>query len=124
MGGTGMKVTRIHHVSLNTDGSDLEEVRRFYTDLLGLEMAPRPDFPVPGYWLEAGPGGQVHLIGGPARDDVIDPMAPHHCFAVDDFEGALAELEAAGHEVLRFGDQAWVRDPAGHIVELQQDTPS
>ncbi len=29
---------------------DLERSRRFYCDVLGFEVMPRPDFAFPGYW--------------------------------------------------------------------------
>ena len=42
----------LNHFSIRT--YDLEACRRFYADLLGLVVGPRPDFPFPGLWLYAG----------------------------------------------------------------------
>ena len=54
-----MKLSGVHHVSLNVD--DAEKTGRFYTEVLGLEVLPRPDFPFKGLWLRAG-GQEIHLI--------------------------------------------------------------
>ncbi len=122
-----MKVTRIHHASVNAAG-DLDSAVRFYRDVLGLEAAPRPEIPgVPGAWFTAG-GGQVHVIGAPPLGDGIDPVGNHYCLAVDDLEGAIVELDTAGIAYLRgvqqdpggAVSQIWVTDPAGNTIELQQ----
>src|SRR5262245_19217417 len=55
----GMKLSGVHHVSLNVD--DNEKASRFYTEVLGLEVLPRPDFPFKGAWLRAG-NQEIHLI--------------------------------------------------------------
>jgi hypothetical protein len=46
--------------------------------------------------------------------------------AVEDLDGAIAELEARGIEYERALQgagtvQIWIRDPAGNTIELQQD---
>jgi catechol 2,3-dioxygenase-like lactoylglutathione lyase family enzyme len=122
-----VKVTRIHHASVNAaDG--LDDTVRFYRDVLGLELAPRPEIPgVPGNWFTAG-DGQVHVIGAPPLGVGIDPIGNHYCLAVDDLDAAIAELDAAGIAFLGAGQagpdgvvtQVWVTDPAGNTVELQQ----
>lgn len=40
---------------------DLEQSRRFYCDVLGFEVMPRPDLPFPGYWLGVGGKAQIHI---------------------------------------------------------------
>lgn len=120
-----MKVTRILHVSLNTAGS-LESTRTFYATLFGLPEEARPRIEgIPGRWFGIG-DAQLHLVGASARGAGIDPTGPHFCVGVDDIEGAVAELEAAGipYERALQGEgvvQVWVRDPSGATVELQQD---
>ena len=56
-----MNLGGVHHVSLNV--SDTEVAGRFYTEVLGLEVLPRPDFGFPGAWLYAGEHAFVHLVG-------------------------------------------------------------
>jgi catechol 2,3-dioxygenase-like lactoylglutathione lyase family enzyme len=119
-----MKVTRIHHASVNTAGKQ-QAAQRFYADVLGLPIAPRPDLGVDGCWFEAGPGSQVHLIDAAPLGAGIDPIGNHYCLAVDDLDAAVADLEAAGVEYFRIGEgtgaQVFVADPAGNTIELQQD---
>lgn len=115
-----MKVTRIHHASVNTHGASLDTVRRFYADVLGLPLAPRPDLGVDGAWYEAG-AGQVHVIDAPAPGAGIDPIGNHYCLAVDDLDAAVAELDRAGVEFFRAGDQVFLTDPGGNTIELQHD---
>ena len=119
-----MKVTSIQHTSVNTSGK-LGETHRFYADVLGLGLAPRPELGVDGYWFDAGGGAQVHLIDAAPFGSGIDPIGNHYCLTVDDLDGAVAELEDAGVEHMKFGDgpdaQVFLADPAGNTIELQQD---
>ena len=62
----------LNHFSIRT--TDLEASRRFYADVLGLSVGPRPPFPFPGLWMYRGPhddmaNAVVHLIG-------LDPQDP------------------------------------------------
>jgi catechol 2,3-dioxygenase-like lactoylglutathione lyase family enzyme len=67
-----MEIQRIDHYSIRT--LDLEASRRFYTDILGFKVGPRPAFDFPGLWLYNGAPpasldeargnyGIVHIIG-------------------------------------------------------------
>ena len=47
-----MKIKRIDHYSIRT--LDVEASRRFYTEILGLTVGPRPPFDFPGVWLYNG----------------------------------------------------------------------
>ena len=50
-----MKVTRFHHVSVNTNGAPLDAMVEFYRGVLGLSDRPRPDIPgVDGHWHQVG----------------------------------------------------------------------
>ena len=116
--------TRINHVSINA--RSLSESVDFYTDLLGAERIPTPNFGLPVQWLALG-RTQLHLF---ERD--MQPTSHHHLgITVDDLEAAYRvaerrecfEYEAFGnHLVLLPGDlvQLYVRDPSGNLVELDQ----
>ena len=39
----------------------IEALRRFYTEVIGLQVGPRPPFDSPGHWLYAGPVDLLHL---------------------------------------------------------------
>ena len=122
-----MKVERILHASVNTAAA-FDETAAFYRDVLGLAEDWRPEMPgVPGQWFAVG-DAQVHLVGRSASEHALDPSRHHVCFAVDDLEGAVVELEARGLSVLRSSQQhpggvvhqVFTVDPSGNIVELQQ----
>lgn len=79
----------LNHFSIRT--AELEASRRFYADVLGLTVGPRPAFPFPGLWMYRGPhddvaNAVVHLIG-------IDRAAPQ---GLDNYLGDRDEAKLAG----------------------------
>jgi glyoxylase I family protein len=113
-----------HHVSFPV--RNLARARAFYEGVLGLREKPRPNFPFPGVWYQAG-ACEVHLIETPASLDVgapapaLNPMAGHAAFAIQDYAAMLAHVKSRDLEVLETSPeqgQMWVRDPDGHIIEL------
>ena len=57
---------QLNHFSIRS--LDLPACERFYCDVLGLAVGPRPPFPFPGLWLYAGDTAHytnavVHIIG-------------------------------------------------------------
>ena len=54
-----MALTELNHYLLVA--KNLERTKKFYCDVLGLELAERPDFGFPGYWLKIGDEICVHL---------------------------------------------------------------
>jgi catechol 2,3-dioxygenase-like lactoylglutathione lyase family enzyme len=54
-----MPITELNHYLLVA--KDLERTKDFYQQVLGLELADRPDFGFPGYWLKTGEDICVHL---------------------------------------------------------------
>jgi catechol 2,3-dioxygenase-like lactoylglutathione lyase family enzyme len=124
----GLGVTRVLHVSVNTTGK-LEATKEFYEEIVGLPSIHRPEIPgVPGNWHQVG-DVQLHLVGAPLSEEGIDPNAAHFCLGVVDIEEAVSWLEAQGVDYLRGVQndrgrqviQIWFRDPAGNVVELQED---
>lgn len=119
------------HVAIVVD--DLAAARGFYVDVLGLPELARPDFGVPGMWLQAG-ALQLHFIENPTMP-VPGPGFPHFAFAVgrDDWDETIAALRAADVAFLSqpserddFGTTvraAFVIDPAGNVVELTDVGP-
>ena len=55
----------------------------------------------------------------------IRPTGPHVCFAVEDLDAAVAELERDGIPYVQGAQgpvvQIWFTDPAGNTVEIQQE---
>jgi catechol 2,3-dioxygenase-like lactoylglutathione lyase family enzyme len=61
-----MPITQLNHYSIRT--LDVEASRKFYTEVLGLTVGPRPPFPFPGLWIYNGDhdsyaNAVVHIIG-------------------------------------------------------------
>jgi catechol 2,3-dioxygenase-like lactoylglutathione lyase family enzyme len=58
-----MDIKRIDHYSIRT--LDVEGSRRFYTEIIGLKVGPRPPFDFPGLWLYRGepPAELDHATG-------------------------------------------------------------
>lgn len=114
-----MKVTAVHHVSINVD--DVPAAVRFYTEVLGLTRRDdRPDFGFDGAWLDIG-DQQVHLIEAAPPENV----GQHFAVLVDDLDAAVAEVRAHGIRVsdpspVGTGRQAFLLDPAGNAIELHE----
>ncbi|MGI8563165.1 MAG: VOC family protein [Candidatus Dormibacter sp.] len=117
-----MVATGFNHVSISA--LDLEGSVRFYTEVLGLERLPTPNFGFPVQWLSLG-GLQLHLFErlGPA------PAYHHLALTVDDFEAAytkskelgIFDREAFGHHIYELPSknvQMYLRDPGGNLVEI------
>jgi glyoxylase I family protein len=118
-----MIATAVHHVSFRIQ--ELEPALHFYRDILGLEPIKRPNFGIPGAWLQAGTGTQVHLIVAPQEDlpepGKITPIDNHTAFAIEDYETTRDHLRANGLEVLETNPkqgQMWVSDPSGNVIEF------
>jgi glyoxylase I family protein len=113
-----MKPAGVHHVAICV--ADAQKGLVFYRDVLGMTQLPRPDMG-PGYWLDAG-GQQVHLM----QSDAPPPGANHFAIRVDDIGAAVADLQAQGIEVHQLplvagaGHQAFLHDPFGNMIELNQ----
>ena len=116
---------RVNHVSINA--RDLAESVDFYVDLLGAELIPTPNFGLPVQWLALG-RTQLHLF-----EKDLEPTSHHHLgITVDDLEPVYRVAERRGafdydafgnHLVELPGDlvQLYLRDPAGNLVEIDQD---
>ena len=101
---------------------DVDEAVAFYTDVLGLTIAPRPDALGDGKWLDAG-GGQVHLLAS----DEPRSQRDHFALQVDDVDACVSDIEGKGVKVLRIdliapgvGHQAFLNDPSGNLIELNE----
>jgi catechol 2,3-dioxygenase-like lactoylglutathione lyase family enzyme len=131
-----IKVVEFHHcaVRIAGDESDLAANIHFYQGLLGLAPDPgRPKLPgIPGFWINIGEVGQIHLIGGDlpspfAKGPGKDPAAPHVALAVESIAEAKAELDRTGTPYWSLqgvvgpqAEQLFLHDPNGNIVELHQ----
>jgi catechol 2,3-dioxygenase-like lactoylglutathione lyase family enzyme len=132
----------LNHFSIRSE--DLPACERFYCQLLGLQVGPRPPFPFPGLWLYAGDtaisaNAVVHIIGVDRSDPeglkrylgdrdeaslkgtgVVD----HVAFFATGLAETLARLKQHGvacreRTVPLLGlHQLFLDDPNGVVVEL------
>jgi catechol 2,3-dioxygenase-like lactoylglutathione lyase family enzyme len=113
---------RIHHVQLMMPRGREDEALAFYERLLGLARIPKPpDMPnAEGLWFSLG-DEELHLgvQAGP-----VDPESRAHvALLVDDLDGLIERLRAAGVDVrpsnaLAGLRRAHARDPFGNRLEL------
>ena len=114
-----IRVTALDHVTVTAPEELADEVVAWYRDVLGLEELDKPaGAGAGGGWLKAG-GQEVHVSVAPQNP----PEKPHLCLVVDDFDGAVEGLRAAGCHI----EQArtipgrrrfFTRDPAGNRIEI------
>jgi catechol 2,3-dioxygenase-like lactoylglutathione lyase family enzyme len=111
----------LQHVAIDVD--DLPAAIAFYRDILGLTVAPRPvSLGDNGIWFELG-NAQLHLV---EVGDFSSPRtAQHFAMQVADTNVVVEQLRALGVEVtepfdIGAGVQAFFRDPAGNLLELNQ----
>jgi catechol 2,3-dioxygenase-like lactoylglutathione lyase family enzyme len=114
----------LQHVSIEIPPDQAEAAVEFWR-LLDFEPVESPE-PLGGYvtWVERA-GTQIHLIHTEAASV---PVLGHVAVVVDDFEGALGRVAAAGHEVAETQDlwgarRAFAIGPGGHRVELMASPP-
>ena len=114
---------------VNIPVTDVEAADAFYTEKLGLEKLPRPDFGgFEGSWLRMGPS-QLHLS---KVDEMPDSAGVMSHFALyipaEEFDKTMAELAERGVEFFiqpnereDFGvpvRSAFARDPDGNLIEF------
>ncbi len=118
-----MPILGLDHVNIRT--AELARTTAFFTDVLGLRVGWRPDFPFGGAWLYVGDKDVVHLVevaraAAASKGSALD----HFAFAIDDYEAAEAALQAHGMafqpSVSPEGDirQLFVTELNGVTIEL------
>jgi catechol 2,3-dioxygenase-like lactoylglutathione lyase family enzyme len=131
-----IRVVEIHHhaVRIKGDDVDLDANINFYHGLLGLMPDEgRPNIAgVPGFWINVGAVGQIHLMGGQqpspfAKGDGQDPTTAHVALAVMDIAETKVELDQRGTPYWSLigiagpqAEQLFMHDPNGNIIELHQ----
>ena len=126
--GSRIQVTGVDHVTTRVQPEEVEALRVFYEDVLGLRTGARP-LKFPGIWLYVGEQAVVHVAGNlgqgetPAQGGAFD----HVAFRTRGLIDAESRLDMAGiawREVWRpeMGIlQLVLHDPARVKVELAFD---
>lgn len=115
----------LQHVTIEVTSAQVDVCVRFY-ELLGFaEVEPPPSLAGRATWVERD-GTQIHLM--PVDEPVVPPSG-HHAVLVADYEETVAALRDAGFEPEARAEhwgaaRAFVRNPAGHRVELMAGSPA
>jgi catechol 2,3-dioxygenase-like lactoylglutathione lyase family enzyme len=125
-----MSVMGMNHFTVLSD--DLEETRKFYCDLLGFKVGPRPPFNFPGWWLYVGDTPILHVIGRDRLDETRAGVIDHMAFTATDLPGTVEKLKKAGveYDLRRLAGggiwQLFFFDPHGGKVEFDfaKDEPA
>lgn len=133
-----MAVAGLHHFNLRIPEGELQVVKAFYVEVLGLSPGPRPPFRSVGAWLYAGGQPVLHLTqmnSGELRPPGLSHPLPeslderrsaldHIALACDDLAVVRERLERHHVEyrtaaVPTTGEvQLFLRDPCGIGIEL------
>ena|SRR5450432_1357549 len=119
-----MKITAIHHAQITVPVGMEDAARRFYVEVLGLTVTPKPPHMAVrgGFWLQVG-AQQVHV--NTEDNDMRARSRAHVAYQVDDLRAARTELATHGIDVIH-GDgipgyiRCELRDPFGNRIELIQ----
>ena len=137
-----MAINRINHYSIRT--TDLKASEKFYTEVMGFTVGPRPPFDFPGLWLYKGDHADydnavVHIIGIDLNnpeglkaylgDRSLDSLkgtgtVDHIAFAATGLKDMLAHLKSKNvphreRTVPSMGlHQVFLDDPSEVVIEL------
>lgn len=128
----GLTLYRIDHLTIRAHQDDMEMLRDFYAEALGLKPGKRPNFQFPGFWMYMGDRAVIHLAGGAKADT---PRAPsgstmgfdHVSFRTTGLQAArerLRKMNVPFDEIPVPGfplHQIFFRDPLGMKIELTFD---
>jgi catechol 2,3-dioxygenase-like lactoylglutathione lyase family enzyme len=115
----------LQHVTIEVSAAQVDACVEFYA-LLGFKLVEPPESLADrATWVERG-GTQVHLM---TVDDPVVPPSGHHAVLLSDYDGTVQALRDAGFEpearTEHWGAaRSFVRDPAGHRVELMAASPA
>ncbi len=132
-----MKIT-FDHISIRA--KDVEEMKNFLINLLGLEVGFRPDFPFLGYWLYSKDVEKalIHIYNEEAsfyKKDLINEnfkeisngknIVNHVCFYSDNYEEIMTRLKKykLDYSINLVPDcpieQIFIKAPEDLILEIQ-----
>lgn len=124
-----IKVKQVAHVCVFAH--DLEATRRFYEDVLGMDIAFNflRDGKVFGFYLNAGGRSHVEVFQKDGTSFDETNQINHLCLEVESIDAAITHIEAQGVELTRPRKkgcddtwQCWLRDPNGVKIELFEYT--
>jgi catechol 2,3-dioxygenase-like lactoylglutathione lyase family enzyme len=126
-----MALIDIHHIAIKVKPGQLKDAEDFYTKVLGMTYAKRPDLGFPGAWLDV-QNTMIHLVEHEFSPDA-DPWyrRPEARSAIDHIAIKAKNFDEIKRRVVALGLdwrqtvlsdaglwQLFVLDPSGVIVEL------
>jgi len=129
-----MLLTHLFHIAIRSP--NLTATRRFYTEVLGMQVADRPEMAFPGVWIKAATlGGDaiLHFYGGWAAEDE-NRKVPLGTAAIDHVAIAAHGFYELRERLRKFGLswrenkvpelpiwQIFVYDPSAVLLEISFD---
>ena len=122
-----MAISGFQHVNIRCAENDLPAIEKFYDEVLGLKVGPRPAFPFNGLWLYDGADPIVHVSGRFPPNSIV---ADKHSGSVDhiafraagavEFRARLKKLGVYFEEqnIPQAGYQVFLHDPVGTKLEF------
>jgi catechol 2,3-dioxygenase-like lactoylglutathione lyase family enzyme len=118
-----MGLKRLDHINVCT--TQLEQMKAFYSEVLGMPPGPRPNFSFGGAWMYCGSQPAVHLVERQQLTPTTgDLRLQHFAFGAEDLAGFLARLKELGvpYRVSIVDDfelcQINVHDPDGNHIHV------
>ena len=121
-----IEISNIDHVNVESD--DVERSERFYREVIGLKIGPRPDFERPGYWMYADDKPVVHIIRTHPNNDMLTgskhASISHFALQIKDYDATRQHLDSlkisydtndVDNTAIR---QIFLQDPEGVLIEL------
>ena len=114
----------VQHVTLELRRADVDACVEFY-ELLGFRrVEPPPSLADRATWMQAG-ATQIHLMW---VEQPVVPARGHVAVVAPEYEDVVRTLRTAGFEVEPRAEhwgvpRSYVRDPAGHLVEVMAAPP-
>lgn len=89
--GNLMQLNRLDHVNVKT--ANLDQMIKWYEDVLGMKSGARPPFSFPGAWMYAGDCPVVHLVGVDNQPAGQDPTLEHFALSATGYASFLQTLD-------------------------------
>jgi lactoylglutathione lyase/glyoxylase I family protein len=121
-------IKQLAHVCIGA--KNLEETERFYRDVLGLQKGfvfMKGGKPI-GFYFVVGGDTFIEVFIDTEMGDGQRPLLKHLCLEVEDIEAVVNAANSKGWPIsakVMGADhtwQAWITDPSGVAIELQQYT--
>jgi len=122
-----MTILSFSHYNLRAPRPLLDELCKFYCDVVGLHIGDRPPFNFYGYWLYAGKQDVLHLTEARSEEQRmlhVSGTFDHVAFNCENLKDVEKRLNKAGMRYRRSSVpltgrvQLFFSDPAGNGVEL------